>query len=68
MQSAADSVTDSHQLIRLWCHEAMRVFHDRLVDDNDRKYLVNLIANQCDEAFRVRMDKVMLRPPASSQA
>ncbi|XP_076800448.1 dynein heavy chain domain-containing protein 1-like [Clavelina lepadiformis] len=26
-------------VVRLWLHECMRTFHDRLVDDNDRKWL-----------------------------
>ena len=24
----------------LWCHEAMRVFHDRLINDHDRDWFV----------------------------
>ncbi len=30
-------------LIRLWIHESMRVFHDRLVNSEDRLYFTQLI-------------------------
>ena len=32
-QAAGDSVESPEGLIRLWAHECLRVFHDRLVDE-----------------------------------
>ena len=67
LQSASDTLEDAYQLIRLWVHEVMRVFHDRLVDDSDREYLIKLVGTQCDEIFRVKLDKVLSNPkPAAS--
>uniref|UniRef100_A0A183SIA1 Dynein heavy chain 7, axonemal n=1 Tax=Schistocephalus solidus TaxID=70667 RepID=A0A183SIA1_SCHSO len=34
-----EHVEDKKTFIRLWAHEVMRVFYDRLTDDNDRKWL-----------------------------
>ena len=37
--SKADNFEDTHKVVRLWLHEAYRVFYDRLTDDEDRKWL-----------------------------
>lgn len=29
-------IENAQQMIRLWAHECLRVFHDRLIDDKDR--------------------------------
>lgn len=29
---------DVEGLVRLWAHEALRLFHDRLVNDEERKW------------------------------
>lgn len=30
-------------LVRLWLHESLRVFHDRLVDDEDKSHLRSIL-------------------------
>eukprot|EP00879_Flechtneria_rotunda_P021775 GHRR01022961.1.p1 GENE.GHRR01022961.1~~GHRR01022961.1.p1 ORF type:complete len:315 (+),score=119.62 GHRR01022961.1:388-1332(+) len=45
MQSVGASVADSRAVVRLWAHEALRVFHDRLVDDADRSWFCSLLSN-----------------------
>ena len=32
-------------LAKLWAHEALRVFCDRLIDDDDRKYFQNMVVD-----------------------
>lgn len=32
-------------LVRLWYHENMRVFHDRLIDERDRTYFKELLVS-----------------------
>lgn len=50
--SASSKFTiDSADLIRLWYHENMRVFHDRLTTEEDRQYLKNLLERQIKEKF-----------------
>lgn len=33
------------QMVRLWYHENLRVFHDRLINEKDREYLKDLLAS-----------------------
>lgn len=37
------SLTTPQDLLRLWYHENMRVFHDRLTTDEDRDYMKNML-------------------------
>lgn len=43
---------------RLWVHEAMRVFYDRLIDDNDRIWLFKEIRVIADRHFLEQFDVV----------
>jgi hypothetical protein len=42
-QATTDKVDTPAGLVRLWRNECLRVFHDRLVTGEDRKYLVNQV-------------------------
>lgn len=39
------TVTTPQAFIKLWYHENMRVFHDRLTTNEDREYLKELLAS-----------------------
>ncbi|KAL4429885.1 hypothetical protein ABPG74_022908 [Tetrahymena malaccensis] len=41
--ASSKHVTECAQLVRLWFHENMRVYHDRLTTEEDRQYLKNLL-------------------------
>jgi dynein heavy chain len=43
LQVKRTSVNNIQGMARLWIHEAMRVFHDRLIDNDDRLYFTQLI-------------------------
>ena len=45
-------------MVRLWYHDNMRVFHDRLVDDSDRVYFKELLRNQF-EAFELKDEQIL---------
>ncbi|XP_050512273.1 dynein axonemal heavy chain 3 isoform X2 [Diabrotica virgifera virgifera] len=49
---------DPDKFIRLWIHETYRVYHDRLIDDDDRKKLFNIVKEACYQGFRQKFDKV----------
>lgn len=53
-----ESVNDKKMLVRVWYHEAMRVFYDRLVDDTDRKWMFDKL-NECLKAnFKDKVETV----------
>ncbi|KAM6121199.1 LOW QUALITY PROTEIN: dynein axonemal heavy chain 12 [Pterocles gutturalis] len=53
-----ESVESKHVMIRLFVHEVFRVFYDRLVEDNDRAWLFNLMKNVVKEHFKETFDSV----------
>lgn len=57
----AARMQDPDKLIRLWVHEVYRVFHDRLVDDNDRESLFRMVEYTCYDQLRHPLGKVLNR-------
>jgi len=51
-------VTDDASLVRLWAHEALRVFHDRLVDDGDRGWFCNLLSQMLPKHLGMQFNTV----------
>ena len=43
------SITDMKNMLRLWFHENMRVFHDRLTTNEDRTILKDLLVESFKE-------------------
>ena len=50
------SIRDPETLGKLWVHEVQRVFHDRLIDDEDRDWFNNLLIDQLAKNFRLNWD------------
>lgn len=51
MQSVPSSTRNIKQMLRLFYHECLRVFHDRLIDDNDKNYFYQLLSQICSRTF-----------------
>lgn len=53
-----DAVGSKHTMIRLFVHEVLRVFYDRLINDEDRSWLFNLIKVVIKDNFKESFDSV----------
>jgi dynein heavy chain len=58
MLTPPNRMKDPDKFIRLWIHESYRVFHDRLIDEDDRNLLFNIVSESCYQNFRQHVDKV----------
>ena len=52
-------VKDATELQRLWVHECYRVFHDRLVVEEDRQWFKSLIATTLKSTFKTEFDQII---------
>ena len=51
-------MTETDDLMRMWVHEVMRVYYDRLVDDLDREWLIKHLKDVTQENFNTNFDKL----------
>ncbi|CAF3483983.1 unnamed protein product [Rotaria sp. Silwood1] len=51
-------VESKRTFIRLWVHETMRVFYDRLIDDKDRTWLIDAVKICVKDIFKESFDAV----------
>lgn len=50
------SVSSAEIFSKLWIHESCRVFHDRLINEDDKLWLTKLICELSSVHFRTRFD------------
>lgn len=51
LQADPGTVRDHSQIFRLFCHEAQRVFHDRLTNHEDKRYFNTILAEMSQKHF-----------------
>lgn len=52
LQGSANLISEKEQFVRLWGHECLRIFHDRLVDDSDRMWFNHMLVEKVRKAGR----------------
>ncbi|XP_075463117.1 dynein axonemal heavy chain 6 isoform X2 [Ascaphus truei] len=58
LQCDQGSVRDQTQIFRLFCHECQRVFHDRLINSEDKQYFHAMLSEMANKHFAVHIDPV----------
>lgn len=51
-------MTETEDLMRMWVHEVLRVYYDRLVDDSDREWLIKYLKEVTQEKFDTNFDEL----------
>ncbi|XP_063314781.1 dynein axonemal heavy chain 6 [Pelobates fuscus] len=56
LQCDPGSVRDQTQIFRLFCHECQRVFHDRLINNEDKQYFHTMLSEMASKHFAVQIE------------
>lgn len=55
-----DRINSVERVVRLWTHEVLRVFSDRLINDEDRLILLNHIFNTMKRTLGSNPDVIFI--------
>ncbi|XP_029013318.1 dynein axonemal heavy chain 6 isoform X2 [Betta splendens] len=56
LQCDSSQVRDKNQVFRLFCHECQRVFHDRLINNQDKTYFNTVISEMARQYFSIDLE------------
>ncbi|KAM9330540.1 dynein axonemal heavy chain 6 [Gastrophryne carolinensis] len=56
LQCDPGTVRDQMQIFRLFCHECQRVFHDRLINNEDKQYFNTMLSEMASKHFGVQIE------------
>ncbi|XP_069698472.1 dynein axonemal heavy chain 7 [Periplaneta americana] len=65
--SVPEAMEDLISMKRLWVHEVLRVYYDRLVDDNDRSWLFDVMHEVIADRLEEDMDEMFVRIRTDNQ-
>ncbi|KAI4873222.1 hypothetical protein NFI96_025127 [Prochilodus magdalenae] len=56
LQCEPSTVQDQNQIFRLFCHECQRVFHDRLINNEDKTYFNTMLSEMASKFFNISLE------------
>lgn len=60
MFSVPETIEDAIAMKRLWIHEILRVYYDRLVDDPDRSWFFDNLNTICKDFLKENMNDIFV--------
>ena len=57
------AINQEDDMIKLWAHECLRIFHDRLISDLDREQWVAMLKSKIKEKFKKEWDSIVTVKP-----
>lgn len=60
MFSVPETIEDAISMKRLWIHEILRVYYDRLVDDFDRSWFFDKLHSICKEFLNENINDIFV--------
>jgi dynein heavy chain len=63
LSADAKTITEPTDLVKLWIHECLRVFQDRLVDQHDKGWFVSLVQKTMKEHLDMNWTDVITTEP-----
>lgn len=60
MMVSPGKVRDDPTATRLWIHENCRVFHDRLINEEDKEWFYDLIMEIIGREFKTKFEKEVI--------
>lgn len=59
----AKAIVSDEQMVKLWAHECLRVFQDRLISIEDREIFKEMVSAKMKEKFKKDWDKIVTVKP-----
>lgn len=59
--SVPEAMEDLIAMKRLWVHEVLRVYYDRLVDDADRAWIISALHTICKDKLEQDLNEMFAR-------
>ncbi|KAM9363597.1 dynein axonemal heavy chain 6 [Symphorus nematophorus] len=56
LQCEPSQMRDKNQIFRLFCHECQRVFHDRLINNQDKNYFNTIVCEMSSKYFSINLE------------
>lgn len=53
-----ESVDNKKMFTKIWFHEMMRVFHDRLIENSEREWIFSQLTEEIEETFKDSLDQL----------
>jgi len=60
MFSVPETISDVISMKRLWVHEILRVYYDRLVDESDRAWFFDNLRDVCKELLDEDLNQMFI--------